>query len=62
MEQLGKANEAQKPRIRQVFYLSKENKEIYPTMEKGIGVVSRIMSRAMDDKRSDQVLVRIDLI
>lgn len=34
MEQLEKENEAQKPRTRQ-FYLSKEDEEIYPTMEKG---------------------------
>ncbi|XP_052177545.1 uncharacterized protein LOC127791600 [Diospyros lotus] len=35
VEQLGKANEAQKPRAGRVFYLSKDDEDIYPTMEKG---------------------------
>jgi len=35
VEQLGKANEAQKPRLGRVFYLSKDDEEFYPIMEKG---------------------------
>jgi len=35
MKQLGKANEVQKSRPELVFYLSKNDEEIYPTIDKG---------------------------
>ena len=35
VEQLGKANEAQKPRPGRVFYLSKDGEEFYPIIDKG---------------------------